>query len=314
MTFRKTPAMAVAVAAICCLPVPQKLVAATAPNTAPNITYTASGTFAAAATTGNDSLKLAGEPFAVTITINASTRPSQSGGNWAAYNKLKLTGTVHSGLIGPTPVNIASGEASIIQAIAPGQYDLFTMEAPIKVVGISLTIKAQIVMPLGTITKPLINPFKTVALAPGNASLTYSDGTNTSVLPMQSGALSATIPGATAAQPASVVLHAAGVQAVTLHSDGTESVRSAGSAVDMGSSADSVTLRFYASGVRDASAVHVQIGGEDVPVLYAGASGYYAGLDEVMVQAPRSLVGRGDVEVSVTADGQASNPIHIHIQ
>ena len=54
--------------------------------------------------------------------------------------------------------------------------------------------------------------------------------------------------------------------------------------------------------------------GEQVPVLYAGASGYFPGLDEVVVRAPLSLAGRGATNVTLTADGQNAQPIQIHIQ
>jgi uncharacterized protein (TIGR03437 family) len=77
---------------------------------------------------------------------------------------------------------------------------------------------------------------------------------------------------------------------------------------------DRVMLQFYASGVRDASEVHVQIAGQDVPVLYAGASGHFPGLDEVTVEVPRSLTGFGDVDVAMTVDGQTASPVRIHIQ
>lgn len=167
------------------------LLKATSPATAGTITYTASGTFAATPSSGSDTLKLAGEPFSVTITVSASTPPYKHGSNWAAYNKLKLTGSVHSGLLGHTPVNIASNQANIIQAIAPNQYDMFTMEAPVQVVGISLTIKAPIVLPWGTISNQMLHPFSAVTLAPGNASMSYADGTNTTVIPVQSGTLTA---------------------------------------------------------------------------------------------------------------------------
>lgn len=73
-------------------------------------------------------------------------------------------------------------------------------------------------------------------------------------------------------------------------------------------------MKFYASGVRGASDVRVQIGGDEVPVLYASASGYFPGLDEVMVQAPRSLAGRGVTEVTLTADGQTADPVRIYFQ
>jgi hypothetical protein len=162
---------------------------------APIITYAASGTFASIPTSGADALKLAGEPFNVSIAVSASTAPYRYGPNWAAYHQLKLTGTVHSALLGPQPVSIASSEASIIQAINPGQDDLFTMEAPVKVVGVSLTITAKIIMPLGTINNQLLHPFSApVVLSPTDATMSYSNGTNITVLGIQSGTLTGTIP------------------------------------------------------------------------------------------------------------------------
>jgi hypothetical protein len=196
MTLRKPLAKfsLIALAALCCFSISDKMAAGTKPETAPIITYAASGTFASTPTSGDDTLKLAGEPFEVSIAVSASTAPSQNGPNWAVYSNLKLTGTVHSGLLGPTPVNIASSQASITQAINPGQYDLFSMQAPIKVVGISLTIKAPIAMQPGTIPNQLLHPFSAIVLAPGNASMSYSDGTSTTVLAIQTGSLAATIP------------------------------------------------------------------------------------------------------------------------
>jgi uncharacterized protein (TIGR03437 family) len=73
-------------------------------------------------------------------------------------------------------------------------------------------------------------------------------------------------------------------------------------------------LRFYASGVGDASEVHVQIAGQDVPVLYSGPAGHFPGLDEVTVEISRSLAGIGEADVVLTADGQTASPVRIHIQ
>jgi len=169
-------------------------------------------------------------------------------------------------------------------------------------------------MPPGTIATALLHPFQAIALAPGNATVTYSDSTASTVLAVQSGGLTATIPSGSSAKPA-VRLNSTGAQALTLHADGTTTVRSIGAApVDLGFSTDKVALKFYATGVSDASEVGVQIGGEDVPVLYAGASGYFPGLDEVTVQAPAGLIGRGATDVTLTTDGQTAEPVHIHIQ
>jgi uncharacterized protein (TIGR03437 family) len=132
-------------------------------------------------------------------------------------------------------------------------------------------------------------------------------------LAIGSGTLTATLP-AGGQKPSAVLLHSGGAQAITLHADGTQLVRSLGAPVDLGMPEDTVTLKFYASGVRYASEVHVQIAGEEVPVRYAGPSGYFQGLDEVAVQVPRSLAGRGDADVILTADGETAGPVRIHIQ
>ena len=310
MTLQKTLSIAIGVAAISCFTVSNKLVA----QTAPIVTYTASGTFASTPTSGADTLKLAGEPFSVSISASSAAEPFKHGSNWGAYHQLKLTGEVHSGLLGTQPVSIASSESTIIQAIDPNQYDKFTMEAPVKVVGISLTIDAVIILPNNTIANPHIHPFSAVSLVPSNATLNYSNGTDTTVLAIASGTLVATIPsGSTAA--VAPALHANGVEAITAHADGTSTVRPVGAApIDLGMSTDTVTLKFYASGVSGASDVHVQIAGEEAPLFYAGASGYFPGLDEVIVQAPRSLIGRGAADVTMTVDGRTAAPVHINIQ
>ncbi|HUD98108.1 MAG TPA: hypothetical protein VMR62_00940 [Bryobacteraceae bacterium] len=310
MTLRRTLSITMAAAAIGCLAVSSRLVAAT---TNPIITYTASGTFASTPISGEDQLQLAGEPFTVSIAVSATTPPSQQGTSCCVYNKLTLKGVVHAGILGTTPEDIASSEATIIQSVDPGVKNLFTMEAPIKVVDFIVTIKAVIVLPANALSKPLLYPFGSVTLAPTNATVTVAYNGENTVLAIQSGTLTATLP--KNSTKAAVVLHSNGGETIIHHADGTESVRSIGSApVDLGMAADTARLKFYASGVSAALDVHVQIGGEEVPVLYAGASGYFHGLDELIVEVPRTLAGRGATEVSLTADGQTAEPVHIQIQ
>jgi uncharacterized protein (TIGR03437 family) len=119
----------------------------------------------------------------------------------------------------------------------------------------------------------------------------------------------------TPSDKADVLLHTGAVQVITAQADGTHSVRplQAGP-VEPGASTGKTMLQFYASGVRDASEVHVEIGGQDVPVLYSGAAGHFPGLDEVTVEVPRNLAGMGDVDVVMTVDGQAASPVRIRIQ
>jgi hypothetical protein len=163
------------------------------PEKAPNVTYAASGTFASPPISGEDTLKLAGEPFAITIVANAGSVPVKHGRNWAVLNPFKMTGTVHSGLLGATPIEIASDEASIYETVGP-DYDPFETGFPVDVVGIKLTVRAQITLPAGSLPRPLIHPFAAVTLTPANATVSYTDGTNVTVLGIETGTLAATIP------------------------------------------------------------------------------------------------------------------------
>lgn len=87
-------------------------------------------------------------------------------------------------------------------------------------------------------------------------------------------------------------------------------------AIDL-NSADEVYLELYGTGIRNNSGlsnVTVTVGGVSVPVLYASKQPEYAGLDQVNIQLPRSLAGRGEVDVIVTIDGQAANPVKVNLK
>jgi uncharacterized protein (TIGR03437 family) len=80
---------------------------------------------------------------------------------------------------------------------------------------------------------------------------------------------------------------------------------------------DSLYLVLYGTGIRNRSAnanVTCTIGGQVLPVLYSGAQGPFAGLDQVNVALPASLAGAGTVNVVVTADGHASNAVTLTFQ
>jgi uncharacterized protein (TIGR03437 family) len=49
-------------------------------------------------------------------------------------------------------------------------------------------------------------------------------------------------------------------------------------------------------------------------VLYAGAQGAFAGLDQVNVRLSRNLAGRGLVDVSLIVDGKMANTVKIHMK
>ncbi|PWT89716.1 MAG: hypothetical protein C5B56_06635 [Proteobacteria bacterium] len=73
-------------------------------------------------------------------------------------------------------------------------------------------------------------------------------------------------------------------------------------------------VALFGTGIRGAKKVTVTVGGHDVPVLYAGSELVFPGLDQVNIPILLTLRGAGLVDVVVTADGQASNPVQILIQ
>jgi uncharacterized protein (TIGR03437 family) len=87
--------------------------------------------------------------------------------------------------------------------------------------------------------------------------------------------------------------------------------------IDLGAPNDGVFLVLYGTGIQKRSAlgnVSAKIGGVDAEVLYAGAQGAYVGLDQVNLRIPRSLAGRGDVDVSLIVDGKAANTVKVNIK
>jgi uncharacterized protein (TIGR03437 family) len=310
---RKTQALSIAAAALVCLAAAEKKLAAANPDTAPNVTYTATGTFSITPVSGADLFKLAGEPFSIKIVVNAALAPTSHGPSWAKYTKLRMTGTVGSGLE-PTPVTISSGQTSIELATGNPSYDLFEMFAPVNVVGVQINVTAAIQMPFGTISKPQIHPFAAVTLGTQD-TVVYTDpatGASTT-LSIASGTLQGTIPGGGTVAP--LQLHTEGAQVITSHANGTQSVRSVGAEpIDLGASSDVVALQLFASGVRDDAEIHVRIAGQDAKLLYAGPAGHFSGLDQISVEVPHSLAGSGKVDVALTVDGHTAAPVWMVIQ
>ena len=78
-----------------------------------------------------------------------------------------------------------------------------------------------------------------------------------------------------------------------------------------------VFLVAFGTGFRNASGlanVTAQIGGTDAQVTYAGISPSLIGVDQANIRLPRSLAGRGEIEVRLTADGKTSNGVTLRIR
>ncbi len=78
--------------------------------------------------------------------------------------------------------------------------------------------------------------------------------------------------------------------------------------IDLGPAGDQVFLILFGTGMRYRTNASASIGGTDSPVLYVGPS-VFVGLDQCNVNLPRSLAGRGEVNVVMTVDGRAVNMV-----
>lgn len=72
--------------------------------------------------------------------------------------------------------------------------------------------------------------------------------------------------------------------------------------------------RLFGTGIRfhtGLAGVTAGIGGVTADVLTAGAQGDFVGLDQINLSIPRSLAGRGEVDLELTVDGVGANTVRL---
>jgi uncharacterized protein (TIGR03437 family) len=86
--------------------------------------------------------------------------------------------------------------------------------------------------------------------------------------------------------------------------------------IDLGPESDQVFLVGFGTGLRSASGNSnlCNIGGVLATVTFVGPQGQFEGLDQANVLLPRSLAGRGDVDVALIVDGRKSNTVSINVK
>ncbi len=87
--------------------------------------------------------------------------------------------------------------------------------------------------------------------------------------------------------------------------------------IDLGPESDQLFLVLYGTGFRgrsSMSAAGATIGGVSAEVLFAGAQGSLAGLDQANIRLPRVLAGRGEVDVVLMVDGRVANTVKINVR
>ncbi|MCI0660130.1 MAG: hypothetical protein L0220_03565, partial [Acidobacteria bacterium] len=87
--------------------------------------------------------------------------------------------------------------------------------------------------------------------------------------------------------------------------------------IDLGDETDQVFLILFGTGfgaMSSTTAVNVKLGGVNVPVLFAGPQGDYAGLNQLNLSLSRSLAGLGEVDVTLTVDNETTNKVRVRIE
>jgi uncharacterized protein (TIGR03437 family) len=87
--------------------------------------------------------------------------------------------------------------------------------------------------------------------------------------------------------------------------------------LDLSNQNELVFLILYGTGWRSRSslsAVTASVGGSAVEVTYAGQQNDFVGLDQANLRLPNTLAGRGEVEVRLTVDGIAANPVTVVVK
>lgn len=87
--------------------------------------------------------------------------------------------------------------------------------------------------------------------------------------------------------------------------------------IDLGAETDQVFLALFGVGWRHLDLGYLpsaKIGDVDAPVVFAGAQPMFVGLDQMNLRAPRSLAGRGEVEVVATIGLKKTNIVKVDIK
>ena len=87
--------------------------------------------------------------------------------------------------------------------------------------------------------------------------------------------------------------------------------------INLGADDEEVFLILFGTGLRHRNAngrVTARLNGTEVPVLYAGLQPYFVSLDQVNIQIPKSLRGKGVIDLNLNIDGKNANTVQISVQ
>ncbi len=87
--------------------------------------------------------------------------------------------------------------------------------------------------------------------------------------------------------------------------------------IDFGEEGEEVYLVLFGTGWRSRLAlttVRATIGEQDLEILYAGSQGGFVGLDQLNLKLPRTLAGKGEVDLKLFVEGKPANTVRINLK
>jgi uncharacterized protein (TIGR03437 family) len=213
------------------------------------------------------------------------------------------------------------------QNLATGTASAITTPLPTSLAGATVSVRdsvgAERLAPLFFVSPGQINFLLPAGTALGPASITTSgNGATasgaTNIGAVAPGLFSANADGRGVAAAVVLRVRAGGGQSfepATRFDSATNRVVAV--PIDLGAAGDQVFLLLFGTGLRQRSslaAVTARVGGTAAPVSFAGAQGSLVGLDQVNLLLPRTLIGRGAVDVVLTVDGKTANTVGVSIR
>lgn len=178
--------------------------------------------------------------------------------------------------------------------------------------------------PLFFVAPQQVNYLIPAGTAAGAATVTVTSGDG--ALSLGNVTIAAVAPGLFAANangqgvPAAIIVRVAnnGAQTTELVSRFDPATqRFVAAPIEFTADTSAIVLVLFGTGWRFRSApmaTTVTIGGVNAPVQYVGAQPTLTGLDQINVELPRSLIGRGEVDVMVAVDGKAANIVRVNVR
>jgi uncharacterized protein (TIGR03437 family) len=212
------------------------------------------------------------------------------------------------------PESIVAGFGA---GLAPGVASANSTPLPTQLLGVSVRITdsagAQRLAGLFFVSASQINYAVPAGVAPGVAQVdVLRDG---QVVARGAISVNAVWPALFTANASGRGLGAAAV--VRVLANGQQVFESAANPIDLSRPGERVFLALFGAGLRgrsDLSRVRVTLGGAPLNALYAGPVPGFVGLDQINVELPSSLAGRGQLDLLTYVDGWAANLIHFTIK